>query len=142
MDLAIEVIRAKGHVNITATHKTTIEVTKDDYLTPLGDCIIGVMADKSVAELSDKFKNIMLDDKTTLISVFITNNSYDYIVSKGSSKLLLTNTKKIIFRKSSYIDEATIAINSNKAAVELSRKLIQDLVNGSPLTIVLIAIKL
>ena len=141
MDLAIEVIRAKGHVNITATHKTTIEVTKDDYLTPLGDCIIGVMADKSVAELSDKFKNIMLDDKTTLISVFITNNSYDYIVSKGSSKLLLTNTKKIIFRKSSYIDEATIAINSNKAAVELNRRLVQDLVNGSPLTIVLIAIK-
>ncbi len=141
MDLAIEVIRAKGHANITATHKTTIEVTKDDYLTPLGDCIIGVMADKSVAELSDKFKNIMLNDETTLISVFITNNSYDYIVSKGSSKLLLTNTRKIIFRKSSYIDEATIAINSNKAAVELSRKLVQDLVNGSPLTIVLIAIK-
>ncbi len=141
MDLAVDIVRARGHANVTALHETTIEVTKDDYLTPLGDCILGVMADKSVAELSDKFKDILLNDETILVSVFITNNSYDYIIARGSSKLSLTNTRKIVFRKSSYIDDATIAVQSNKAAAELNRKLVQDLVDGSPLTIVLIAIK-
>ncbi len=141
MDLVVEVVRARGHANITALHETTIEVTKDDYLTPLGDCIIGVMADKSVAELSDKFKDILLSDETILVSVFITNSSYDYIIARGSSKLSLTNTRKIVFRKSNYIDDATIAVQSNKAAAELNRKLVRDLINGSPLTIVLIAMK-
>jgi hypothetical protein len=42
----IEKINAVGHPNVLATHEKTIEITKEDFLTPTGDCIIGINADK------------------------------------------------------------------------------------------------
>ncbi|HIP58595.1 MAG TPA: DUF371 domain-containing protein, partial [Archaeoglobus profundus] len=36
-----EVITAWGHPNITAKHRTTLEITKDEELSIRGDCIIG-----------------------------------------------------------------------------------------------------
>ena len=36
---------AYGHKNILATHKTTIEFTKDKELSLKGNCIVGVRAD-------------------------------------------------------------------------------------------------
>jgi hypothetical protein len=37
-----EVIFAQGHENILATHKTTLEFTKDKRLSKKGDCIVAV----------------------------------------------------------------------------------------------------
>ena len=39
-EIAIETLEAYGHRNIRATHRSTFELTKDDYLTHRGDCII------------------------------------------------------------------------------------------------------
>ncbi len=36
---------AQGHPNILATHKTTLEITKDTEVTGEGGCIIAVKAD-------------------------------------------------------------------------------------------------
>lgn len=47
------VIKARGHPNIKATHRTTIEVTKDNYLTGRGDCILGIDADKSLKDMKE-----------------------------------------------------------------------------------------
>ena len=41
----MEIVIARGHPNIRATHKTTLEVTKEKELSPRGDCIIGICAD-------------------------------------------------------------------------------------------------
>ncbi|HIP75502.1 MAG TPA: DUF371 domain-containing protein, partial [Thermococcus paralvinellae] len=41
-----EIIHCYGHENIKATHKSTLEITKEDFLTPRGDCIICIKADK------------------------------------------------------------------------------------------------
>ena len=51
-----EIIFGYGHENIRATHKTTLEFTKDKNLTRNGDCIIAVAADKGLADLSREFK--------------------------------------------------------------------------------------
>ncbi len=133
IEMAFEIVKSRGHVNVTATHKTTIEITKDDYLTPLGDCIIGIQADKTSGEFSDEFKRLAKNDDSVIIVVFVTKNSIDIVWGRGSRKLVLNNKRKIIIRKSDHIDDATIMINADKAARDLSRQLIEDLVRGSPL---------
>ena len=45
-----------GHSNVQSLHSRTIEITKDKELTLRGDCIIGVNANKSCKDLSDKIK--------------------------------------------------------------------------------------
>ena len=46
-----------GHSNVQSLHAKTLEITKDDYLTPRGDCIIGIRADKSCADLDEALKD-------------------------------------------------------------------------------------
>jgi len=141
MKIAVEVIKAYGHANISAIHNSTIEITKDDYLTPQGDCIIGVNANKAAGELSQQFKDIIRDENTIIVITFVTSNSFDYLIARGSKKLNPKNNRKIIIRRSDYIDESTIAIKSSKAAIDISRKLVEDLINGSQLYVILIAIQ-
>ena len=70
-----EVIYARGHENIKATHKTTMEITKDPYLTPRGDCIIAVKANKAALDLSrrliEKLKNPKSVVKITLTAMLL-----------------------------------------------------------------------
>lgn len=141
-EVAFEVIKSRGHVNITASHKTTIELTKDDYLTPLGDCIIGIQADKAVGDFSNRFKYLVRSDNSIVIAVFITENHIDVVYGYGSRKLVLSDKRKIIIRKSSYVDNATIMINANKAARDLSRQLVEDLVKGSRLYVLFVVFRI
>jgi len=127
--IAIEVVKAYGHENVRAKHRTTIEITKDDYLTPRGDCIIGIKANKSLNEFSSTFKEVAKREDSIILAIFIADEVYDIVIGKGSSKLTLSNNRKIIIRKSEYIDDSTIMIKSNKAAKDLNRKLIDKLKN-------------
>ena len=53
--MLLEKINALGHKNVLAKHKTTLEITKDDHLTPQGDCIVAVSADRGPKEFSKDF---------------------------------------------------------------------------------------
>ncbi len=125
--ILFEKITAYGHPNIRATHDKTIEITKDDYLTPRGDCIVGVKADKAVSDLDPLFRKALKNDDTVLIIVFETHGYRDIVLAHGSKDLLLTSRDKIIIRKSRYIEPSTIAINANKSAKDLDRRLINNL---------------
>ncbi len=46
-----------GHPNVRSLHPKTIEITKDEHLTPRGDCIIGVRANKACADLDEALKH-------------------------------------------------------------------------------------
>lgn len=138
--IAVDIIEAWGHINVRATHETTFEITKEKELTPRGDCIIGVNATKSAADLNEELKNIIRNNEAILLIVLITENHRDTVIAKGSSKLTLSNPIKIIIRKSSYISDATIGIYSNKAAIDINRELINDLRKGAKLTVMLIGI--
>jgi len=65
----IERILAKGHKNVKATHRTTLEVTKDKYLTPRGDCIIAISANKAASDLSESFKYYLKKPGSILVVV-------------------------------------------------------------------------
>ena len=49
---AREVITAKGHKNILATNRNTVEITRESHLSKRGDCIIAVASNKGVGDLS------------------------------------------------------------------------------------------
>ena len=126
-----EVIKARGHPYIRASHKTTLEVTKEPGLTPRGDCIIGVFADKAVRELCEEFKNCIRRDNAILVVIIRAHDLWDVILAQGNSRLILASNTKVILRKSTYIEPATLGVKANKAASDLRRDLVEKLKDPS-----------
>ncbi len=125
--VCLEVVRARGHSNISALHRTTIEITRERELTPRGDCVIGVASDKSPLDFSEEFKKCARRDEAIIVIVLEASGLQDTVLAHGSSKLVLTSSTKIILRKSTYIDPATVAIRASKAAGDLRRDLVEKL---------------
>jgi hypothetical protein len=118
---------AYGHELIQATHKTTLEITKDNYLTKRGNCIIAIKSEKSCADLSPELKKIIKKDGSKVIIKISVNNFEEIIEAEGCSKLILTSSNSIVIRKSDYIDERTLAIRANKASADLDRNFVKKL---------------
>lgn len=141
--IAHEFIIARGHPNIKALHRSTIEITKDQYLTPRGDCIIGIAANKAPIDFSDKFRQAVKSDNSFILAIFIAGYLIDVVVGYGSKKLTLNDDKKTILRKSTYIAPNTVMIKANKAAKDLRRDLVNYLRNPeAKLVVILIALKI
>jgi hypothetical protein len=118
---------AYGHELIQATHKTTLEITKDNYLTKRGNCIIAIKSEKACADLRPELKKIIKTDGSKVIIKITVNNFEEIIEAEGSSKLILTSSNSIVIRKSDYIDERTLAIRANKASADLDRNFVKKL---------------
>ena len=125
----IESVKFYGHPNITGLHKTTIEVTRDNYLTKNGDCIIGISSNKGCIDLSDEFKQKLKTDNTRLEILLLVNNNEFLITANGSLDLLFTHSTDLVIRKSNFLCSRTLAINSDKSAFDIPRDIILDLQN-------------
>lgn len=121
-----ETIIARGHPNVLGTHKTTIEITKENFLTKKGDCIIGISADKSCADLSDELKKALRSNFKFKVT-FRVGELEDSVIGYGSPELKLTNKNSIVIRKSSYIDDRTLLVKADKAAHYLNKELIKKM---------------
>ena len=127
----LDVVSFRGHPNIKATHKTTFEITKETHLTPRGDCIIGVNADKGLRDLKQELRNIIRNEDSLILVLLVDElGEYDLVLGRGSSRLELSDEKRIIVRKSTYISQNTLAILSSKSAADLKRNLINNLRKG------------
>lgn len=124
-----EVILASGHENISATHETTIEITKEAHLSQSGDCIIAVSANKALSDLSSEFKKNLLKDHARITISVDAGGVAQTLSAHGSSRLILTHPTDIVVRKSSYVCDRTLAIHADQAACELSRSLVKKLKN-------------
>ncbi len=134
-----ETITAYGHENVQATHKTTLEITKDKHLTKNGDCVIAIAADKSLADLSPKFKERLRGRKTKLTIRINVGRSVEILRAQGNPYLILSHPSAIVLRKSDYVCSRTLAIRSDKAAGDLSRSFVEKLKKpGRKVRIVLI----
>lgn len=122
-----EEVCAYGHENVLSKHKMTFEVTKDAHLTKKGDCIIGVNADKGLADFSEKFKGLIKSANSCVRIFVICTQFRDEINAKGNENLILTNEEDIVVRKSKFIDDRTIAIIADKAAIDLNREIVKTL---------------
>ena len=126
---AVEVIKAYGHPNIRATHRSTLEITKEESLTPRGDCIIAVKADKGLYELSDEFKRVVGREGSKIKLIIEVGGLKEEITGFGSPKLTLSHPTDIVCRKSSYTCDRTLMIKANKAAMDIDRKIVKKLKN-------------
>ena len=128
-------IKAKGHENVLSLHKSTFEITKDKDLSLAGDCIIGLDIDKSMEDFPKGFKEKLANDDTKVIVELRTPNASDTIEGYGHHDLTLSHPTDIVCRKSTFVCSRTLMIKSNKAAIDLNRDLIKDLVNGESMDV-------
>ena len=140
-EYAYEIIIAKGHPNIRATHRTTFEVTTEHELTPRGDCIIGVSSTKAAADLNEDFKKIVRAPGSIVIAVLESGGYVEVVLGKGDPGLSFGSHKRIVFRKSHYVKEDTVMVEAEKAAADLDRGLVSELKKGGKLVLTLIALR-
>ena len=121
-----EVITAWGHPNITAKHRTTLEITKDEELSIRGDCIIGVRADKAICDINEKIKNKIKLGYRVEIELYLPQYGLkDELVGFGAKEMTFKHKTDIVVRKSSYVCDRTLVVKSNKAALDLNREMIE-----------------
>jgi len=130
------VFRARGNPNISATHKSTFEITKEPHLTPRGDCIIGVEAEMACIDLPQYFKELLRRRNVELVIELEVEGVKEVVKARGSSDLSLASPTSMVIRKSSYIDDRTLAIKADKAARDLDRRLVNRLKSSDALLIV------
>lgn len=141
---ASEVLMISGHKNVRATHKTTLEFTKEDYLTERGDCIVGISATKALKDFNTSFKELARRSTSVVITMILTPNGiYDVIVGRGDERLTYEDDVRIIIRRSDYVCRATAAVRSDKAAIDLKRDLINYLrFEGSKALVIMLVLDL
>ncbi len=132
--MRVWVIKGKGHGNIRASHKTTLEFTKESEVTPKGDCILAVSCDKGLKDIPSWLKEWLLSGNRIKI-VIKCGKENDFLYAYGHRELVLSHPEEIVIRKSSYIDERTLAIKASKAAGDLKRELIEEIKNGKEVVV-------
>jgi hypothetical protein len=114
-----------GHSNVKSLHAKTLEITKDDYLTPRGDCIIGIRADKSCADLDEALKDRLRRSLAIVRIEVIVGTESILITGKGDERLKLLSSHDIVIRKTNYVCPRTMSVRTDKAALEMPRKMVK-----------------
>ena len=112
--------RICGHSNLLATHRNTLEFTKDKDLTKKGDCIVGVKADFDTMEVK-KFAREYSEAKLKL-------KIKDYVFE--SAFLLnrdFSDGHEIVIRRSEFASGRTLGIRADKVAVDIPREMVRPL---------------
>ena len=122
----IESFFVYGHFNISGKHETTIEFTKENFLTPSGDCIIGIKSTKSFEDFSQKFLKL-LKLKTKITCILEIAGLKEKIEGYGDHELTHLNKTSMVIRKSDFKCDRTLMIKANKASYELNQDLIKQL---------------
>jgi hypothetical protein len=139
--LISEEVIFEGHPNVQSLHPRTIEITKDKNLTLKGDCIIGLNANKSCKDLIPKIKE-KIKKNNSVIEIELIVEPYSFIIKgSGNEDLLLSNSKDIVLRKSSFICDRTLSLNCNYSSLEIPREIIDLLKNSSKKGIMLIRVE-
>ena len=127
----VEVVEFRGHENVRATHRTTIELTREPEVTPRGDCIIGVRASKGLAGFRDGFKSLVRRPGARVVALITDSLGHADVVSGfGDPGLSYRDPDRIIIRRSGYIAPNTAMVRACKSAKDLSRDLINSLKEG------------
>jgi len=124
-----EIIYARGHENIQSSNQTTCEITKETFLTKRGDCIIAIDATKGSADLNPKFKKAAQNERAQMKITIEAGGEAEAVNAWGSPQLSFTHRTDLVVRKSNYVCGRTLAIRADKAAKNLSKKLVEKLRN-------------
>lgn len=131
--MAVFHLTAHGHEHVQATHQSTAELTSDEWLTPAGDCIVGVSVDSTPSEFPDELRTDLQDPTMTVELEIAAAGTIDRIIGRGDQGITATNDRSMVARTSTYTDDRTILVDGNAAAADLDRTLINHLQSGATL---------
>ncbi len=112
----------RGHENIRSAHTATLEFTKDDFVSPRGDCIIGVSANFDAGEVQRLLRKarkacIVIETEGCREKItFLPNPSFD-------------GEKEMVIRKTAFQSGRTAGIHADKSASDLSGAIRERLKN-------------
>jgi hypothetical protein len=112
-----------GNPNIIAMHKTTLEITKDGFLTEAGDCIIGIKSDFDFEEIK-KIK--ARKDVKNVLRIDIDG---EILEIKGILNPNFSSIHEMVLRKSDFKDYRTLMTGCDKAALDFPRGFVDKLKN-------------
>jgi uncharacterized protein len=115
----LESFTARGHPNVQACHKTTLEFTRDSRLTTRGDCIAGVAASLAPADFKAETKAALRAGRKFILQVHV-GDVVEEITGKGHPDLVLDDEHEMVFRKSTFVSGRTVLVSCDKASVDLS----------------------
>lgn len=121
-----EVTLARGHSEVTATHPTTLMVTKDEEVGPEADCVVAVGADKGAADLGGDLRRAIGFGAAVEVTLEA-GGMREVIRGRGHGELSLSDPKDLVIRKSDYTCGRTLMIKADKAAADLSQELVEHL---------------
>ena len=119
---------ATGHQNIKATHKTTLEFTKDNHVTKSGDCVLGINANFKLEELKQ-----FLNKKQIKITIIIEiENPKETITEtiKAVPNPNFSDEKELVIRTTDFKSPRTFATHADKASKDISRKIAERAKNN------------
>jgi len=128
-------IQARGHENVSATHASTFEVTSDDYLTPAGDCILGIEADRVPADFDPEFVTACQSSKAHIVATVEAGDYRERIEGRGHPDLSFDSERGAVARTSDYVDDRTVMVGADRAAADLDQELVAALSAGAGLTL-------
>ncbi|AKH97181.1 DUF371 domain-containing protein [Halanaeroarchaeum sulfurireducens] len=129
-----EFVRAVGHEHVSADHESTFELTTDDYLTPAGDCILGIEADRSPADFSASFVEACRDADAAITATIEVADRTVTITGRGDPELTFENDRSMVGRTSTYVDDRTIMVEADAAAADIDDDIVDALADGGSVT--------
>ncbi|QPV63763.1 DUF371 domain-containing protein [Halosimplex litoreum] len=133
----VEVVHAQGHENVTAEHVSTLEFTSDDFLTPAGDCILAVEADRVPADFDDAFLDACRAHGATITATIEAAGHAHEVIGRGHPDFSFENERSHVIRTSDYVDDRTVMVGATGAAADVDRDLVAVLADGADATLTL-----
>lgn len=117
---------AFGHPNVSAKHRTTLEVTKDKEISKRADCIIGVDASRGASEIPEEAKSALKRGAKAEVEIFLPDYALrERLYGFGSQTMSFSHARDIVIRKSDFVCGRTMLVRANKSARDLSRELVE-----------------
>ncbi|MFC7041579.1 DUF371 domain-containing protein [Halonotius sp. GCM10025705] len=132
---ATETITAHGHEHVQATHESTFEFTSDDWLTPAGDCILGIEADQVPADFDPAFVAAAQSADAEITVIIEVGDHSQTITGRGHPELTFDDDRSMVARTSTYTDDRTVMIDADAAAADIDRELVAELAAGATATV-------
>ncbi len=132
-----EVIHARGHDAVRAEHASTFEVTTDDWLTPAGDCILAIDADRAPADFDPAFVAACRNHDARVACEARVGEHVHVVEGRGHPDLTFESDRSAVGRTSDYVDDRTVLVDADHAAAGFSREMVAALQTGADLVFTL-----
>ncbi|MCW3991716.1 MAG: DUF371 domain-containing protein [Candidatus Bathyarchaeota archaeon] len=126
----METFAARGHPNIRAGHRTTLMVTREPELTPRGDCIVAVAAERGLGSLDPRMKEAIRSRDAGVRLILEAGGLIFEVLGRGNAGLTLSNPTDMIARRSHYMCDGTLMVGADKAACDIEPPLLRLLQNS------------